>query len=330
MQDVSSAMDILAILLVMSKLPGHYPYVNEASNLLWYGKTAFKDPRLDRPSNRRNCSSLGPRDPRYEVKVLRNTPQSQILQSFGESKGQVVALVPGQGLNCGIGPRARSSDEQPITCLSAKDVLRWSKLSEWLGKFDQRNPRHEVALSQSENLDYGSSLSWKLRSEKIVPYNALSVHVSDLPGDSSLALDSEIWRDAMDFVVGSKVLSILLVALPLIYGGIHLTTWSFHFASQTENLLWKIACIDIMGTMPIGMTFNECISCVRRKAFGSRSSPIGRFYFVHYTSWIILAPMFIFYALSRIYIVVESFISLRHVPIGVYAAIPWVQAIPHI
>ena len=36
------------------------------------------------------------------------------------------------------------------------------------------------------------------------------------------------------------------------------------------------------------------------------------------------------YILSRLYIVVEAFISLRHVPIGVYAAVPWVQAIPHV
>ena len=34
--------------------------------------------------------------------------------------------------------------------------------------------------------------------------------------------------------------------------------------------------------------------------------------------------------LSRIYLVVELFTSLRNVPIGVFAALPWVQNIPHI
>lgn len=33
---------------------------------------------------------------------------------------------------------------------------------------------------------------------------------------------------------------------------------------------------------------------------------------------------------SRLYLVTESFLSLRHVPIGAYAAVPWVQNIPHV
>ena len=124
----------------------------------------------------------------------------------------------------------------------------------------------------------------------------------------------------MEFVVETKVLLILLVALPLIYGGIHLTTWNFHFASQTEHLLWKIACIDIMGTIPLGVTLFMCIMRIQ----------IDLDFLYEYIPWIIFPPLFICYAISRIYIVVESFISLRHVPIGVYAAIPWVQDIPHI
>ncbi|KAI4268094.1 MAG: hypothetical protein LQ337_008046 [Flavoplaca oasis] len=36
------------------------------------------------------------------------------------------------------------------------------------------------------------------------------------------------------------------------------------------------------------------------------------------------------YIFSRIYIIVESFISLRHVPIGVYAEVGWSKYIPHL
>ena len=38
----------------------------------------------------------------------------------------------------------------------------------------------------------------------------------------------------------------------------------------------------------------------------------------------------ILYLLSRIYIVVESFISLRHVPVGVYVGVGWSRYIPHL
>ena len=317
------------MLFVVSRISGPNPWP-EANDLVWYGKTALQDPLLNRPYNERRWSSPGPSDPKYEVKVLRKTPESQILEPFDESKGQVVALVPGQALRCGIGP---SNALSSITYLSAKDVLRWSKLSEWLDKYEQRQPRHELAVSQSEDLDLHDTLLWKLLngpSGKILPTHALSYHVSDLPGALPEFNDISWW---MSFIIETKVLFILLVALPLVYGGIHLATWNFHFASQTEHLLWKIACINIMGTIPLGVIFFVCESRAWNIAYRRRSSwekaPAILVLLMHIT-WIFFTPLFIFYALSRIYIVVESFISLRHVPIGVYAAIPWVQNIPHI
>lgn len=36
------------------------------------------------------------------------------------------------------------------------------------------------------------------------------------------------------------------------------------------------------------------------------------------------------YTLARIYIIVESFISIRHVRLGVYLMPSWVQMIPHL
>ena len=36
------------------------------------------------------------------------------------------------------------------------------------------------------------------------------------------------------------------------------------------------------------------------------------------------------YFLARAFLVVESFISLRKVPLGVYSAVQWAQAIPHV
>ena len=292
---MSDNMDLLAALLIMSNTP----YLAEAYGLVWYGKTALQDPLLNRAYNERRLSSLEPSDPRYEVMVLRNEPRSQILQPFDRSKGHVVALVPGQALNCGVGPSRLSG----VTYLSAKDVLRWSKLAKWLDKYEQRQLRDQVTISQSEELDSYDSMWRKLfwsPFNKLVHLNALSVHVPDLPlpGDSSVALHSDMWSDVVFFLWKSNVLLILLVALPLVYGGIHLTAWNFQFASQAEHLLWKIASIDIMGTIPLGLTFFRCNFEWTDEYDGvSVASPS-----VKCISWILLAPMSIFYALSRIYI----------------------------
>ena len=137
-----------------------------------------------------------------------------------------------------------------------------------------------------------------------------------------------------------KLITILLILLPLTYGGIHLAAWNFEFASNTELLMWKIACLVIMGDFIIALGIH--LSALGSKFIAGRIYPGPRFANLaiddSYTSFVrffdkgrivFYIILFIPYALSRVYIVVEAFISLRHVPIGAYASVPWVQEIPH-
>lgn len=45
---------------------------------------------------------------------------------------------------------------------------------------------------------------------------------------------------------------------------------------------------------------------------------------------VVAAAAALLYTLARVFIVVESFISLRHVPTGVYSGVTWAQYIPHL
>ena len=113
----------------------------------------------------------------------------------------------------------------------------------------------------------------------------------------------------------------LFFFLPALYGGVHLSAWGFNFPSRTEELLWKIACLDIMGSSIVGALV---ISPGKLGLDGIWETIYGYFAI---TSLVVLAFV---YALSRVYIVTEAFVSLRHVPVGVYATVPWSQNIPHI
>ena len=206
-----------------------------------------------------------------------------------------------------------------ITDLSEKEKLRWSKVCEWLDNYFRRNPASQpgdgnlAILLHKLETDVGSTLV---------------ATVSNLPGMEYADLFWAVtWRVLR---LNLRFLS-MLVILSLVYGGIHLATWNFAFASKTEHLLWKIACIVIMATVPVGMLCVLVLDALTHE----RSHPSVRETDIMVLLWVILTGTFFFalsvpYALSRIYIVVESFISLRHVPIGVYAAVPWVQAIPHV
>ena len=130
--------------------------------------------------------------------------------------------------------------------------------------------------------------------------------------------------DILTNLVNSPLLFFLSILLPIVYGGVHLSAWTFDFPTRVEALLWKIACIDIMGTAVAVIAISAFAIAVWRT---SRHWKSYRFFDWGGQFLVVLA---IFFGFSRIYVVTEAFMSLHHVPIGVYSAVPWTQSIPHI
>ena len=226
-----------------------------------------------------------------------------------------------------------------ITDLSTKEKLRWSKVCEWLDDYFRRNPtrrnptRRKPHLSQPEDglllsqPENGNLLTFSCKLEPDMG-STLVANISNFPGGlikiPRLAVTKKDIHENREFFL-------ILVVLSLVYGGIHLATWNFAFPSKTEHLLWKIACIDIMATVPIGVLCLLGLDSVMPLMYPWTFH--GRYVFStdsYIPFWAIFYVLSVPYALSRIYLVVESLIGLRHVPIGVYAAVPWVQAIPHV
>ncbi|KAK3943220.1 hypothetical protein QBC46DRAFT_377836 [Diplogelasinospora grovesii] len=134
--------------------------------------------------------------------------------------------------------------------------------------------------------------------------------------------------------------------LPAIYGGVHLFAWNAEFPSAPEALLWKISCISIMA-MPSWL-FLLILSALRYNLFrmqrvssseGGRNNgvlhSIRTFVRILYICVICVISVIgvafaLLYILARLYIIVESFISLRAVPVGVYLTPSWIQMIPHV
>ena len=119
-----------------------------------------------------------------------------------------------------------------------------------------------------------------------------------------------------------------LFALPLFsaaYGGVHLAAWNFVYPTAVEQVLWKCCCIiTLCGCLvvygwirfPHGVTLPDRVGKLRL--------PLQWLLYV-----LALAVSFVVLA-ARIAIVIESFISIRKVPSGVYATVPWVEHIPHL
>jgi hypothetical protein len=130
-----------------------------------------------------------------------------------------------------------------------------------------------------------------------------------------------------------------LILMNAAYGGAHLSTWNFDFPTGIERLLWKSSCImTLSGSLVVpgyhawGWHILETGSISEGtlevfwgwRLFNSVAPfPVGPM-----AGIAILASPFLLAA--RIFLVVESVISLRDVPTGVYATVPWAQYIPHI
>jgi hypothetical protein len=132
-------------------------------------------------------------------------------------------------------------------------------------------------------------------------------------------------------------LMISLTTICALYGGIHLSTWNFDFPSNTERLLWKISGIITVSASlvaPGWLIWAESIfyigfvHAMRASLFNwSDRTLIVTIFRINTCIAVVTSPVIL---AARLFLVIESFISLRDVPAGVYATVPWAQYIPHI
>ncbi|KAK4222246.1 hypothetical protein QBC38DRAFT_490295 [Podospora fimiseda] len=147
--------------------------------------------------------------------------------------------------------------------------------------------------------------------------------------DSPLRFFVELIVAAREALVFFVLLVPLAVILQILYGGIHLSAWNYEFPTATEELLWKLACIFIAAACPV-MTIIASFfiyTIYRTDTFRCHGCILALFMVFGFFLFVFLL-LAVFAA--RMYIVIESFISLRSVPIGVYWTPSWIQMIPHI
>lgn len=123
-------------------------------------------------------------------------------------------------------------------------------------------------------------------------------------------------------VSSKRLFSVFVILIQAAYGGIHMTAWHFAFPSPVERWLWCSVSIYIASFTPL---FHLLIQSYDRIVDGSKYETLFVPLYIIY-----MVVSFLLSFCARIYIVIEAFIALRAVPVGVYEAIPWANYIPHI
>ena len=270
----------------------------------------------------------------------RNELRFKLNRKVTSPKPTVCMLLLNQYLPCGIG---LSGAWIGFLNLTSVDIRRWElcacAISEILKTTSPRNEYNPADTVKIARLDKFL--------EKHQLDEAFVIHIPNLQKD----VIENSWDDYFErtFSVLEDTANLLLfllrffIPLTAAYGGIHLSAWNFEFPSRVESVIWRTACFIIIGSsfamlaVPSWDTLGNY--------FFHRSRPRDRRIrqdwrprrawklmeaLTEKVGYCIAGLLLLCYAASRIYLVVESFISLRHVPIGVYAAVPWVENIPHV
>jgi hypothetical protein len=254
----------------------------------------------------------------------------------------VMKLRTGQNLENGLSPGALygyfPSDGSPPTYLTKRSNL-WST-------------EETVIFPLEIHLTRKALLRWERAGNAIFQ-----------DGPAVLRISGHIWQRSWNFPYGKSgsfdpfsssnlqnqwTLAMVLIMLLFAYGGVHLFAWNFGFPSSLERLLWRIAGLYLVGAGALGTClffarnpiedYLDAMDLKWGDEYPSRDKLRTRLaYCVRCccSGWLLMFAALLVgllelgYLLSRFYIVVESFRSVKHLPIGVYAAVPWANYIPH-
>jgi hypothetical protein len=108
---------------------------------------------------------------------------------------------------------------------------------------------------------------------------------------------------------------IMMSVVGTVFGGIHCIGWFFIFPSNNEAMLWRVS-----SAVLTGITF---------------LFPLLAFLLAVLPDWVgfylpLPTIMLLVYVVSRLLLLVEAFISLRHLTPGMLALVKWTSFIPHI
>jgi hypothetical protein len=113
------------------------------------------------------------------------------------------------------------------------------------------------------------------------------------------------------------------------YGGLHATAWNEFFPTWQERLLWRISSV-IVATTAVAVVALFILGSIIMDRTGIFSGPVGKSVRHNIVDPVFGCLVTLCYVCSRIFLVVEAFISLREVPIEVYKTPLWSQLLPHI
>jgi hypothetical protein len=127
-------------------------------------------------------------------------------------------------------------------------------------------------------------------------------------------------------------LSLALNVSSVLYGGLHALAWNADFINRAQQHMWRLASSFVICFVPLCtlvMIVEDLLTTGGKYKFKAMTK-VNKFMYRFQIWQIFLALGLGAYMWARVYLVVESFISLGHSPAGVYDLPSWSSYVPHI
>ncbi|KAH7631287.1 hypothetical protein B0T09DRAFT_263092 [Sordaria sp. MPI-SDFR-AT-0083] len=132
-----------------------------------------------------------------------------------------------------------------------------------------------------------------------------------------------------------RVSRFVCTIISVLIGAIHLAAWDSVFPGRVESIIWKVASVTMMATVPAVLWYRFQVVLLQRYHFqyhrlGYQTSHLWFTRFLNAWYFFLAIIFLLFFIVVRGYLIVESFISVRHMAYGIYFVPDWLQIFPHI
>lgn len=113
----------------------------------------------------------------------------------------------------------------------------------------------------------------------------------------------------------------LFIIFPLCFGAIHVASWNITLPSELELWMWRASTVFCTAT-PLYFVGLLLVMVVLESLFFENK--------FHNAEGIVTYTTLFIYAVVRLYMIVEVFVSMRVLPRSAYDSVTWSSAVPHI
>lgn len=119
------------------------------------------------------------------------------------------------------------------------------------------------------------------------------------------------------------------------YSSFHSTAWNYEFPTDIEKWLWRASCIIVASLGLVVYSHRFVMQTLNLEVLlewiGGLTFPGSSFFgkFFRFLWRVLRWSLGIVYISARVYLVLESFISIRSLPEGSYRSVPWTDLWPH-